>query len=148
MSLILTNEPYNCGNCKNYIKSSGLRATWATFKPELNKSKKIHHPPKTNFIFPETELSSSNVKKYLIFSQKVNFSYISGNGTLHFSPQAQKIRKIHPGKIPKKKIFSQKKAFPIFQETETPNKLLIFQKTELSYISGNPKKLSELERDF
>ena len=35
-------------------------------------------------------------------------------------------------------IFSQKKAFLIFAETET-----VFQETELSYISGNgnPKKL-------
>ena len=40
-------------------------------------------------------------------------------------------------------IFSQKKAFLIFLETDTPKKFLIFQETELSYISGNenPKKL-------
>ena len=39
-------------------------------------------------------------------------------------------------------IFSQKKAFLIFRETETPKKFLIFQEMELSYISrsGNPKK--------
>ena len=31
-------------------------------------------------------------------------------------------------------IFSQKKAVFIFQETETPKKILIFQENELSYI--------------
>ena len=34
-------------------------------------------------------------------------------------------------------VFSQKKAFLIFWEMETPKKFLIFQETELSYISGN-----------
>ena len=32
---------------------------------------------------------------------------------------------------------SIKKAFLIFQETETPKKFFIFQETEVSYISGN-----------
>ena len=31
--------------------------------------------------------------------------------------------------------FSQKKAFPILQETKTPKKFFIFKETELSYIS-------------
>ena len=44
------------------------------------------------------ELSSSNIKKnYYIFPQK-SFSYIFSNETLHFSPQAQKIKEIHLGK--------------------------------------------------
>ena len=34
-------------------------------------------------------------------------------------------------------VFSQKKAFLIFWEMETPKKFLIFQEIELSYISGN-----------
>ena len=42
-------------------------------------------------------------------------------------------------------IFSQKKAFLIFWETKILKKFVIFQETELSYISGNgnrnPKKL-------
>ena len=33
--------------------------------------------------------------------------------------------------------FSQKKAFLIFRETETPKKFLTFQEKEFSYISGN-----------
>ena len=42
-------------------------------------------------------------------------------------------------------IFSRKKAFLIFRETETPKKLFTFQ--ELSYILGNrnPKKLLILQ---
>ena len=52
-------------------------------------------------------------------------------------------------------IFFQKKAFLIFLETETPpppppqkKKILIFQETELSYISGNrnPKKISYISQ--
>ena len=46
----------------------------------------------------------------------------------------------------KKFIFSLKKAFLIFQEMETTKKFLIFQETELSYISGKPKKLSETKK--
>ena len=46
-------------------------------------------------------------------------------------------------------IFSQKKTFLIFWEMEIPQKFLIFQETELFYISGNrtllaPKKLNKI----
>ena len=34
-------------------------------------------------------------------------------------------------------IFSQKKSFLMFQETETSKKFLMFQETKLSYISGS-----------
>ena len=34
-------------------------------------------------------------------------------------------------------IFSQKEAFFIFWEMNTPKKLFLFQEMELSYISGN-----------
>ena len=34
-------------------------------------------------------------------------------------------------------VFSQKKPFLIFRETETPKKFLIFKERELSYILGN-----------
>ena len=45
-------------------------------------------------------------------------------------------------------IFSQNKAFLIFQKIETSKKLFIFQETELSYIPGNrnPKKTSYILR--
>ena len=42
------------------------------------------------------DLSSSN--KSYIFS-KESFSYIFSNETLHVSPQARKVKEIHPGKI-------------------------------------------------
>ena len=111
-------------------------------------------PRKKFLIFQEIKLFESNIENSYIFS-KESFSYISGNGTLHFSGQAQKIKiKIHPDKTfytpilktetPEKfLIFSQKKVVLPFQETETPKKFFAFQETELSYISGNgnPKKL-------
>ena len=34
-------------------------------------------------------------------------------------------------------MFSQKKAFLVFRETETPKKFLVIQETELFYNSGN-----------
>ena len=47
-------------------------------------------------------------------------------------------------------IFSQKKTFLIFRETETSKKFLIFQETELFYSSGNSlyfrKQFSELKK--
>ena len=94
------------------------------------------------------ELSTSNIKKIILtFPQKkllyflkrklIIFFYISGNGTLHFSAQAQKNRKNPPRKkfliflemelsnsnIKKILIFSQKKTFPIFSQKKV---LLIF----------------------
>ena len=45
--------------------------------------------------------------------------------------------------IKKVLIFSQKKAFLIFRETEKPTNFLMFQETESFHISGNgnPRKL-------
>ena len=77
------------------IKCFAKIATWRTFKPKLEKQKKLL----CFFIIRKMKLSSSNIKKIIIFSQK--------------------------------------KAFLIFQETETPKKFFIFQEKELSYISGN-----------
>ena len=84
--------------------------------------------------------------------------YISGNESLHFQTEAQKIKRnvpqenfLYSGKIDlsnsnikKLLTFSQKKVVFIFQETQTTEKLLIFsqkkvslifQETKLSYIS-------------
>ena len=101
------------------------------------------------------ELSSSNIKKFLIFSyisgngtpppKKIPYisgsgnpkkaSYISGNENLHCSAQARKFLIIQETETPKKtSLFSHKKASFIFRETETPTKLLIFQETELSVL--------------
>ena len=43
-------------------------------------------------------------------------------------------------------IFSQKKAFLIFWQTETTKKFLIFQEMELSYISGSNILCSKNEK--
>ena len=79
----------------------------------------LAHPFKTNL---ERE-KRSPLKKVLIFS------CILGNG-------------ISSSNIKKFLIFSQKKAFLVFWEMETPKKFVMFQEMELSYISGNgnPKK--------
>ena len=61
------------------------------------------------------ELSGCNIKKYLIFS------YISKNGTLHFSAQVRKIKKIHP-----------EKKFLIFQEIQLfSSNIFIFPQKKL-----------------
>ena len=44
-------------------------------------------------------------------------------------------------------IYSRKKVFLLFWETETPKKLFIFQETELSYISGSNFPSSKNEKN-
>ena len=76
------------------------------------------------------ELSSCNIKKFLIISQKKAFfifremelSYILGNRN------------------------SEKN--PIFRKKETPQKFFIFQETELFYISGNGNHKKLIFRDM
>ena len=92
------------------------------------------------------ELSRSNFKNFLHFlvfqetetPKKIPYisgnenpkkaSYISRNGTFQCTPGIYL-------------IFSQKKAFHIFWETKIPKKFVIFQETELSYISGKGTSL-------
>ena len=75
---------------------------------------------------------------------KESFSDIFLNETLHFSPQAREIKEIHPRKIsytlesgnPKKLVlFSKEKAFLIFQETEAPEELPIFQEVKTNFLA-------------
>ena len=96
-----------------------------TFRPQPSKS------------FPKKTRSK---KIFYIFS-KESFSYIFGNGTLHFSVKAREIKKIHPEKIsytsgnrnPEKTsyIFLQRKLFLCFGK-RSPEKFFTFQETELS----------------
>ena len=51
------------------------------------------------------ELSSANIKKVSYIISKEYFSYIFSNETLHFSPQARKIKETHP----EKKFFYSRK---------------------------------------
>ena len=80
------------------------------------------------------KLCSSNIKKFLIFSQKKIFLYIRKEHLAHFTPSSHN-EKIHPKKISYTSrnrdpenfvIFSQKKAVLIFQKTENPKKFFIF----------------------
>ena len=81
------------------------------------------------------------MKKFLIFFQKKNFSYISGNGTLHF-----------PASVPK--IFSKKFLifFPALKRfLHFLKKPLIFWKRKPQknlYISGNGTFLYLRRRNF
>ena len=79
-----------------------------SFEPETT----LHYFRKRNFlililekfiyflIFAEAEFSSSNIfKKNSYIVSKESISYISQNGTLHFSAQALKIKKLYLRKI-------------------------------------------------
>ena len=87
-------------------------------------------------------------KKILYISGHKNAekaSSVSGNGT--FQSTLRKFLILQQAEVPTKfMIFSQKKAFLIFWKWETLKKFFIFQETKLSYISGNPKKLSETKK--
>ena len=71
----------------------------------------------------EMELSSCNIKKIIIFSQKKAFLLFQKMETL--------------GKF---LIFSKKKSCSYFPKNRNPKKLFIFQETKLSYISGETSK--------
>ena len=68
------------------------------------------------------ELSDSKIKKISYIFSKESFSYNSGNRTLHFSAQARKKYPLQENflysSIKRFLIFSQEKAFLIFQEIE------------------------------
>ena len=64
-----------------------------------NPQEKDFSSPNIFFISPETEHSSSSIKKISHIFPNKSFSYISENGTLHFSVQSLKIKELHNGKI-------------------------------------------------
>ena len=73
---------------------------------------------------------------------KESFPYISGNGTLHFSALAQKIKKLHPEKtsyisgnrnLEKISYIFLKESLSYISGNGNPEKFFIFQETELSY---------------
>ena len=81
-------------------------------------------------------------KLFLYFLKRKLFLYFRKWNPALFNPSS-KNKKIHPEKIsytsgkgnPERLlIFSQKKAFLIFSETETLKKFFMFQEMELSYI--------------
>ena len=127
-----------------------------TSQPNPPKTQK-NSPRKKFLILLEMELSSSNIKKILIFSQKSfsyifskeSFSYISENGTLHFSTQARKIKEIHLEKNscisgnenPEKTsyIFLKRKLFLCFGKREPRKNSLYFRKQNFSSLKNEKK---------
>ena len=97
------------------------------------------------------ELSGSNIKRFL--EMKTLKKLLIFPKIELFSPSS-KNKKNSPREnflyfyIKKILIFSQKRAFLIFQETETPKKFFIFQETEPFYIlgNGNTKKTCHISR--
>ena len=96
------------------------------------------------------KISCSNIKKiviffqkniFLIFSQKDSFSYISSkenfssyiskNGSIHFSVQAQRIKKSTWRKFLILQEIEAPKKLPIFWKTKTLKNCFIFQESEL-----------------
>ena len=100
-------------------------------------------------ILPEMELFSSKIKKCLIFLE-INFSYISERNfqTSKNSPRKNFLifwkMEFSGSNIKKFLIFSQKKSFFIFRETKTLKKFFMSQETGLFYIPGNANPKNEL----
>ena len=100
----------------------------ALFNPRSkNKKWKKTQLQKKFLTFPEMELSSSDIRKNLIFTQKEAFFYISENGTLHFSAQARK--KLH-----------------IYLRKRRPQKLLMFQKITFQTQKKKERKKEKRKR--
>ena len=98
------------------------------FSAQAQKTKK-YASKKIRFCLSIWNFLAVIFKKNYIFS-KESFSYISGNKTLHFSTQAEKILKKPLENFLYFRKRKPKKNFPhflIFLETETSKKLLIFQ---------------------
>ena len=87
---------------KSYLAQFPSQSLPLLPKKKTNKKTNKKSTRKKFLVFSEMDLSSPNIKKILIFSQKkafLIFSYISENSTLYFSAQVCKIKKIHPMKI-------------------------------------------------
>ena len=119
----------------------------ARFKPKLKKKKK-NHLKKNSLYFGKWNFLDLILKDllYFLYFRKQNPSNILVNRT--FQPKPEKIKKINPRKmelsnsnIKRFLIFSRKKAFLIFQETKTSQKVLIF--LELSCISVGTSRLKK-----
>ena len=96
-----------------------FRAAWRTYQPKSEKNKK-NSPRKKFLIFQEMELSSSNIKKILIFPEMKPYT---------FQPQTSKFLPKKISCIFSEKTCSEKDLFyfpknaPNFQETETSKKI-------------------------
>ena len=130
-----------------------FRATW--LDPSQKKKTKKKFTPEKNSLYLrkwnflalilKKNLISSQKKVVLIFSQKKAFLIFPETERCTFQPKLKKEKKPPREKFLKLLeaetpetllIFSKKKAVIMFQEKATPKKFIIFQKTELPYISG------------
>ena len=92
------------------------RATQHTFQSKFEKLKKF---PKKFLIFQETELSSSNIEKFLyLFKKKQPFLVLPEMEPCFFEPKFVMLQETETANV-----------FLIFQKRETPKKFLIFQET-------------------
>ena len=96
-------------------------------------------PPEIFLVFLEMELSSSNIKKILIFPQKKAFLIFPEMDPSTFYPKLKKWKKSSPWKLLMLQQTETLKAFLIFQETENLKVLLIFQ--EVTCKPRKPKKI-------
>ena len=105
-------------------------------------------PPEIFLVFLEMELSSSNIKKILIFPQKKAFLIFPQKKAFlifpemdpsTFYPKLKKWKKSSPWKLLMLQQTETLKAFLIFQETENLKVLLIFQ--EVTCKPRKPKKI-------
>ena len=115
------------------------------FSSQAQKIKK-NPPTKNSLHFRKWSFLALILKKFSQFLKRNLFLYFLKWNPELFSPNLKKKKKKRKKITPRKLlssnvnrflIFSQKKAFHIFRETETPKKFIIFQETELSYIPGN-----------
>ena len=109
-----------------------MELTDALFGPS---SKKKIHPEKNSLCFRKWNLLALILKKFQETETPKKLAYISGNGNLKKASYISRNGTFQSTPI----------KFLIFQEAETPKKsliffqkkaVLIFQETELSYISG------------
>ena len=94
----------NIKKCLNFGKRKPRKKFFVFQETETLKS--FLYFGKSNFLNPRSNNKKNPPrKKFLIFQEisyifsKESFSYISGNGTLHFSAQDRKIKKNPPEKI-------------------------------------------------
>ena len=80
----------------SYISGNGTLHFPAQTKKIKNRKNKKNLPRKKFLIFPEMELSSSNIKKILIFSQKKVFLIFPKMEPCTFQPKLEK-KKNPPG---------------------------------------------------
>ena len=126
----------------NWISGIRCETTWRIFRPKLEKILK-NPPEKNSSYFEKWNFLTPILKNFLyilLFQETSNKFY-----TFHEMVTLKKLlifRKMELFSSRSKKflLFSRKKAFPTFRETETLKQFFILQETELSYISGNPKK--------